>query len=413
MPLRSKLIIYAVVMLLLFLGLTIGSYLSLRAASRDAEEARQGLARLALVEALESHCGNLGPGADSDDCSRARKALADLNQEEWSDEPRLMLERLLALAAPLDEGRPPPDPQAFQAAVRHLREAIVIQARRDIRAAEKPTQWRAVRLLIASALAAIGGSFTFAWFYARLVRERKALEARVRRSEKLAALGTLAAGIAHEINNPLTTISMSAEALRERLGDSAEGKEYCEAIEEEAARCREIIDDLSDLARGGALDLEPVDPEELSREAVRIVLRNAALPKVELSAEVAANMPLISGDRGKLLQLLVNLIQNGIEATGEGGRVELDARPVNGHISIRIHDNGRGIGPDILERIFEPFYSDKNRGVGLGLTLCHRIAELHQGDLLVESDGPGRGSTFTLLLPLSSRGKTSGNGDAF
>jgi signal transduction histidine kinase len=253
---------------------------------------------------------------------------------------------------------------------------------------------------VAACLIALGGSGTFAWLYHRLVGERRRLEERVRRSEKLAALGTLAAGVAHEINNPLATISMSAEALQKRLPSDSGEVRYLTAIQEEAHRCRGIIQDLSDLARGGSLDREPVEPEELAREALRIVRRNANLPSAEIGLSIPDGLPLLSADRGKLLQVLVNLLSNGVEAAGEGGNVHLTARRQDGRLTFEVADDGQGIPAHLLERIFEPFYTDKDRGVGLGLALCHRIAELHGGDLSADSPGPGRGAVFRLRLPL-------------
>ena len=148
---------------------------------------------------------------------------------------------------------------------------------------------------------------------------------------------------------------------------------------------------------------EPVDPEELLRESLAIIGRSAPLPAGRLEEEIPDDLPLISADRGKLLQVLVNLLRNGLEASGAHGTVRLTARRLEDRLSMEVSDDGKGIPFRLLERIFEPFYTDKAHGVGLGLTLCHRIAELHGGELLVSSPGPGQGSTFTLLLPLEAR----------
>ncbi|MHC4470288.1 MAG: sensor histidine kinase [Planctomycetota bacterium] len=403
MPLRSKLIIYTVVMLLLFVGLSAGAYMGLTSASREAEEAREELAKLSLVEALEERCSALGPAPDEEGCEAARRALDELVKKEWREEPRALIDRLLEISEGY-QARGELDVPRLHETVAELKALTIRQVTRDLESAEGPTQARAMRLLVAAGLAAVGGAATFAWLYYRLVRERRRLEERVRRSEKLAALGTLAAGIAHEINNPLAMISMSAEALSNRIPADSQEVGFCQAIQEEAQRCQGIIGDLSDLARGGSLDREPVDPGEVSSGALRIVRRNRALPDVVVEADVPENLPLVSADRGKLLQVLVNLLQNGIEASGAGGRVRLVARQDDGYISFRVRDEGRGIPPHLVDRIFDPFYSDKDRGVGLGLTLCHRIAELHGGELRVESPGEGEGSTFTLLLPLEPRG---------
>jgi len=405
MPLRSKLIIYAVVMLLLFAGLSVGAFLSLSAASKEAEAAREELEKLTLVEALAGRCAGMGPASDALACKQAMNDLTDLADKSWRPETRELLDRILVLAECFHSGQAPAQPEELRSSVALLRSQIVTQVKDDLRDSERPTHRRATRLLVAACLIAVGGSGTFAWLYARIVRERRSLEERVQRSGKLAALGTLAAGIAHEINNPLATISMSAEAVADRVPDDPDARSFCQAIQEETSRCRDIIEDLSDLARGDSVDREPVDAAELVSEVERIVERNAKLPAARLACEVPEGLPFVSADRGKLLQVLVNLVQNGMEAAGEGGKVHLAARHENGRFSFTITDNGRGIPPDLLERIFEPFFTDhKSSGVGLGLTLCHRIAELHGGDLKVESPGPGRGSTFTLTLPQETPG---------
>lgn len=403
MPLRSKLILLAVVVLVVFVGLAVGSYLSLSAASAEAEQAREELEKLSLVEGLLASCQDLGDSPDPGGCARAYRAMVSLAEKEWRPDGRVRLEKVLRLAASVKDSKPPEDPVALREAVAQLRDAIVDQVGEDLRSAQEPTHQRAIRLLVSAALLAIGGSATFAFLYSRLIRERRSLEERVRRSEKLAALATLAAGIAHEINNPLATIAMSAEALAERLPPDPDTKRFLGAIEEEAVRCRNIIGDLSDLARGGSLDREPVELESLCADAVRIVERNESLPEAELTSIVEEGLPLLSADRGKLLQVLVNLIRNGVEAAGAGGRVSVTARARDGHVTVAVADDGQGISPSRIDRIFEPFFSSKESGVGLGLSLCHRIAELHGGAILVKSAGEGMGSTFTLVLPLEGR----------
>ena len=403
MPLRSKLIIFAVVVLIVFAGLAVGSYTSLSAASREAEQAREELEKLSLVEGLLVNCQDLGDSPDPGACARAYSALVALEEKAWRPEGKARLEKVLVLAASVKDARPPEKPEMLRDAVAQLRDAIVEQVGEDLRSAQEPTHKRAIRLLVSAALLAIGGSATFAFLYSRLIRERRSLEERVRRSEKLAALATLAAGIAHEINNPLATIAMSAEALAERLPPDEETKRFLEAIEEEAIRCRNIIGDLSDLARGGSLDREPVEVDPLCANAVRIVERNASLPAARLKTRIQEGLPLLSADRGKLLQVLVNLIRNGVEAAGQGGSVFVTAESRDGKLLVSVDDDGQGISPSRIDRIFEPFFTSKETGVGLGLSLCHRIAELHGGTILVESEGEGSGSTFTLVLPLEDR----------
>ncbi len=406
MPLRSKLIIFAVTIFFLFTGLSVGSYFSLSSASEEAEEAREELAKIALIELLERSCARLDENPDITGCAQAHRGLAALADRHWDPEGRAQLDRLLALSHAMLDGDGSVDPTLLKGAVLELKKSILLKANLELHPVHEPTRRRAVRLLVASCLLTLGSAGTFAWLYSKLVRERRNLEERVHRSERLAALGTLAAGIAHEINNPLATISVSAEALVERITGGPDEVAYLLAIEEEALRCRDIIGDLSDLARGGSLDREPVDLRLLVDDAMRIIERNSSLPPAKVINEVTDNLPLVSADRGKLLQILVNLLRNGIEASGvedkEGaqGQVTVSARISGGSLSLLVADNGRGISPKRLDRIFDPFYTEKETGVGLGLSLCHRIAELHGGSLTARSGGVDRGSTFTLRVPV-------------
>ncbi len=406
MPLRSKLIIFAVTIFFLFTGLSVGSYFSLSAASEEAEEAREELAKIALIELLEQSCARLTENPDITGCAQAHRRLAALGDRQWEPEGRAQLDRLLALSRAMLDGDGSVDPALLKGAVLELKKHILSKANLELQPIHEPTRRRAVRLLVASCLLTLGGAGTFAWLYSKLVRERRDLEDRVHRSERLAALGTLAAGIAHEINNPLATISVSAEALAERITGGPDELAYLSAIEEEALRCRDIIGDLSDLARGGSLDREPVDLKLLVDDAVRIIERNSPLPPARVTNEVTDDLPLVSADRGKLLQILVNLLRNGIEASsskGQGspeGQVTISARILGGSLSLLVTDDGCGISPKRLDRIFDPFFTEKETGVGLGLSLCHRIAELHGGSLTARSGGVGRGSTFTLKIPV-------------
>lgn len=398
MPLRSKVIIYGVVMLILVTGLSIGSYLALSAASREAELAREELEKLTMVEWLKDHCISLGPVPSPEECREARSTLGDLTTRPWTEPQLEHLSRILKLSEGLEQGMAAEELAALHRAVSDFERSVIGQVERDLRRAERPAHRRAVRLLVAAALVAVGGAASFAGLYSRLMRERRALEARVARSEKLAALGTMAAGLAHEINNPLAAISMSAEVLADRQEPGSEDGAFLLAIQEEADRCRGITSDLTDLARGGTIDREPVDVGELLGESMRILARGGREKGIRTA--VADGLPLISADRGKLLQVLVNLLTNSVEASGEDVDVLLTAKKADRRIRIQVRDRGRGIPEGRMDRIFEPFYTDKRRGVGLGLTLCHRIAELHGGTLSAASPGQERGATFTLELPI-------------
>ncbi|HYH86732.1 MAG TPA: response regulator [Pyrinomonadaceae bacterium] len=233
----------------------------------------------------------------------------------------------------------------------------------------------------------------------------------VARSEKLAAVGRLAAGVVHEINNPLATISACAEALESRVAEGAYGsspevedlREYLQLIRSEAFRCKQITNGLLDFSRARTVGHAPVNVSEVVESAARLLLHQKRGVSIRIEVELGESLPLVSGDMGQLQQAVIILAENAIDAMPEGGTLTLRTRRDAGEDAaacIEVRDTGQGIPPEISERIFDPFFTTKEigRGTGLGLAVCYGIVTEHGGRITVDST-VGRGSAFNITLP--------------
>jgi two-component system NtrC family sensor kinase len=225
-------------------------------------------------------------------------------------------------------------------------------------------------------------------------------------SNKLASLGRLAAGIAHEINNPLTGVLTYSSFLLKRAGD-AETRADLETIVHETKRCRDIVRGLLDFARQVPPKKQPVDVNEIVARALGIVSNQLAVLDIRVTRSLAEGLPRLHADPNQLQQVLVNLLVNAADACDEGGAHSIylgtDLRPHDGAeaIEIKVADDGKGIAEKDLGRIFEPFFSTKeHKGTGLGLAVVWGIVEEHGGRVGVESR-VGHGTTFTVVLPLA------------
>jgi len=229
------------------------------------------------------------------------------------------------------------------------------------------------------------------------------------RSERLASVGFLAAGVAHEINNPLGVIAGESElALRRQQssgGDDARTAEALRVISEEAFRCKDITEKLLGLSRHQEASIETLDIAQAVDEVVKLAnmlpQSRGRTIRIEVETDPA---PSLLADRLQLRQVLLNLLINALEATDAAqGQVLIAGRQARGRGRIVISDNGRGMDEPTLQRVFEPFFTSKRGGntpgTGLGLSISHNIIRRLGGMLYAASDGPGRGSTFTLELP--------------
>jgi two-component system NtrC family sensor kinase len=235
-------------------------------------------------------------------------------------------------------------------------------------------------------------------------------------SDKLSSLGRLAAGVAHEINNPLTGVLTYSSFLLKNAEDKPELKEDLEVIVRETKRCREIVKGLLDFSRQSASTARPTPVNEIVRNACRIVEHQLSIQKIRIDMQLPKESPIVNADMIQIEQVLVNLLVNAADAIGEsGGTITIEtgfataADAVNGRespegmVRIRVTDTGCGIPAEGLNKLFEPFYTTKGaKGTGLGLSIVWGIIEKHQGQIKVASK-VGRGTTLTILLPAARR----------
>ncbi|HYG66121.1 MAG TPA: ATP-binding protein, partial [Anaeromyxobacteraceae bacterium] len=226
-------------------------------------------------------------------------------------------------------------------------------------------------------------------------------QARLVQSEKLAGIGRLAAGVAHEINNPLGVILGYVQLIRRR----AEGRlaEDLGVVEEEALRAKEIVEGLLDLSRPQRGGVEPVALRTLTDEVVRRLGEAGHTAGVELRVLGEGDA---TGDPSRLRQVILNLVRNAAEAAGAGGLVTVAISERAGVAELSVTDTGRGLAPAVRERLFEPFLTTKPKGTGLGLAISRAIARAHGGEIAVGA-APEGGARFTLSLPAASVGRSA------
>ncbi len=230
--------------------------------------------------------------------------------------------------------------------------------------------------------------------------------ARLAQAERIAAWREVARRLAHEIKNPLTPIAMSVETLREARekgrADFAEiFDEGTRAIGEEVRRLKRIVDEFSRFARLPAPQRAPVSPDEVVSAAIALWAEPPA--GVAIVREVEPGLPPVHADRDQVVQVLLNLVGNALDAMPRGGTLTVGARAAGGGVAFTVRDTGPGIAPGDLGRVFEPYFTTKEGGTGLGLAIADRIAEEH-GGRLEASSAPGEGATFTLTLPVVAAG---------
>ena len=234
----------------------------------------------------------------------------------------------------------------------------------------------------------------------------------VGRADKLAAVGRLAAGVVHEINNPLATISACAEALEQRVeegvfepSDAVEDlNEYLGLIKSEAFRCKSITTGLLDFSRLRTGERHPLDVGEILRSSSNLVSHQKRGADVNFVVDIADDLPVINADGGQLQQAVIALATNAIDAMPDGGTLTFRAFAEHRRISIEVEDSGVGIPAEDLSRVFEPFFTTKEvgKGTGLGLAVCYGIITDHGGRLSVRS-AVGKGTTFTIVLPITGK----------
>ena len=233
------------------------------------------------------------------------------------------------------------------------------------------------------------------------------------RSERLAGVGFLAAGVAHEINNPLASIAFCSEALENRLapllaaGDVADAKvvqNYLRMIQEEAFRCKSITEKLLDFSRCGEIQRERTDLAGLIQGVVEMV-RHMGKYRQKKIVFLPREAVLAHVDGQEIKQVVLNLVVNALDCMAEHGTLKVDLRHAEGMAEMVFADDGCGMEPDVLENIFEPFFTRRRvgKGTGLGLSITHRIVSQHHGEIHASSPGDGQGATFSVRLPVHAR----------
>ncbi|MEJ5330453.1 MAG: ATP-binding protein [Desulfobaccales bacterium] len=257
-------------------------------------------------------------------------------------------------------------------------------------------------VMIAIGLVAMVLLFSFqSRYFARL----QAMQERLHQAERLSSLGKLGAGVAHEIRNPLNAISIAVQRLKRefKAADHEQQQEFqrlTQVVREEIGRLNAIVEDFLSLSRDGRLDLRPQPVEVLLRKTQSLMQEEARARGIHLQVESAAGCPPVPMDLPKMQQVLINLVKNALESiTGEGS-ITLAAAPAGkDHLRLRVTDTGRGLASEEQQHVFDPYYTTKTKGVGLGLTIAYEIVRAHGGEISVRS-APGTGTTFEILLPL-------------
>jgi two-component system NtrC family sensor kinase len=235
------------------------------------------------------------------------------------------------------------------------------------------------------------------------ITEKRRLEANLVQSEKLAAVGQLAAGIAHEINNPLTAILANAQMLRQELPPEDDKQELVELISRAGGRAAQVVRNLLDLARKEKYEYSLTDINETILKSIELLQHELVLKSIHLVFDPDLNLPRVKASKDHLESVWLNLITNSIDAIKNGNRViSITTSRSKNEVQVTIADSGEGIPPESINRIFEPFYTTKSAGsgTGLGLSVTHRIIQQHDGRILVDSQ-LSRGTQFTVCLPIS------------
>ena len=251
--------------------------------------------------------------------------------------------------------------------------------------------------------------------FKRDVTMEKEYQAKFYQAEKMATTGMLAAGVAHEVNNPLAAVAGFAEGLKRRLprlenvvDDELyeDFKEYTDTILKECSRCQKIVQTLLTFSRPMVADFTQVCVNRVVKDTIRILqhhFRNH--PKLKVSMSLDETLPMIYGDEAQLKQVALNLLTNAVDAIGEEGELCVSTTLYEGGVRMAVSDTGCGIPEKNLDKLFEPFFTTKpvGKGIGIGLATCYHIVQDHGGEITVNSE-LGTGTCFSVTLPIGKRG---------
>ena len=252
---------------------------------------------------------------------------------------------------------------------------------------------------------AVGGAVLGAVVTLEDVSEVRALTDQLIRADRLAAMGELTAGVAHEVRNPLGVIKASVQLLEDANCDAQRIHNSAEVIKQEIDRLDRVIKALLDFGRPSKPYLRLTDIGEVLEDVVLFTRRFAGQSKVTISAADISSLPPVMADPDQMKQVFVNLISNAVQAMeGTGGAISVTGGTEEGFLTIVVTDNGPGIPSADIKKVFDPFYSTRDAGTGLGLTIVHRILDEHDGHIEVTS-APGEGTRFAVSLPVFQIGE--------
>jgi PAS domain S-box-containing protein len=278
-------------------------------------------------------------------------------------------------------------------------------ASQEIRVRHKLGEWRRIRFNF-SPLSDEKGNIEGVVLSGRDVTDLKRLEEQLIQAEKLAAMGQMLAGVAHELNNPLTAILGVTELLRERAGTEESTRRQLELTHRQARRAARIVQNLLEFSRPASPQKKPLDLNNLLERTLQLHEHSLRRNNIEVDSHLPADIPGVIGDANQLIQVFLNLITNAEQAIREvrdSGRIQIRSGRNGNQVTITVQDDGVGIRPEALQKIFDPFYTTKRPGggTGLGLSICMSIIREHGGNIEAKTL-PAGGSAFTIYLPAAS-----------
>jgi two-component system, NtrC family, sensor kinase len=230
----------------------------------------------------------------------------------------------------------------------------------------------------------------------------KSIQSHLIQTEKLAAIGKLAAGVAHEINNPLTGVLTNSSLMLDDFPHGDPRRDDLQLIVDETLRCRKIVKGLLDFARQTKPQKHAVDLNIVVEDVLSLVRNQAIFRNIVLRTELDPRLPAVMADRDQMRQVVLNTVINAAEAMSDGGELAVSSRGDDGHVELTVRDTGPGIPPEIMSKIFEPFFTTKKTGTGLGLAIAYGIVERHKGTIDIDS-APGKGTKITVRIPADEK----------
>ncbi|MCG8563586.1 MAG: ATP-binding protein [Desulfobacterales bacterium] len=233
------------------------------------------------------------------------------------------------------------------------------------------------------------------------ITELRALEAEIRQGQRLADLGVLAAGMAHEIRNPLSAIKTYVALLPQKIEKPGFLDKFQRTVPREINRLNSLIEELLELSRPPKYNFQAMDIGLVLRQNTELLEPGFRDRNIHCNWEIPTDLPPIEADANQLEKVFINLLQNGAQAMGEGGELALTAQVEEGQICVAVKDTGKGMDKDVVENIFTPFFTTKAKGTGLGLAISHKVISEHGGQIVVTSK-KGEGSCFSVRLPVTA-----------